>query len=764
MSRILNILLFTFQVYYAFTQDCKIRWGVKVMDHHDDHPLEFATLFIQETGNAYTSNVKGEINIGSMCPGEYHITIHHFGCDPVKIYMSIHRDTNFTVLMEHHAHTLQSVEVSDYKSKNTGASKHTLHSKEIQSQSDQPLASILQNIIGVQSLKNGTTIAIPIIQGLTGTRITLVNNGIIQSAQQWGADHAPEIDPFAASEIKVIKGVDAISYGGNGLGGMILMEPGPILKDPHLHGNVQSIYRTNGRSYHIGLKLEQSTEKIDWRLTASGKLSGDHSTPNYYLSNTGTKDFAISALGVLQKKPSKLVKYYYSLFHSSPGLLRGSHIGNLSDLKEALGRDIPFFTKNNFSYQIEAPRQNVSHHLLKASFQWDLDHRFRELQFAGQWNSRKEYDVRRSGKSDIPALSLNLLSSHLIWNERFDLGNQQLSYGISHRFNINTANKETGIIPLIPDYFLNNAGLYTKWNLMKEQFQLEAGLRYDLNHFKVDYIDRSIPPSIQKIQKFYHNYSIASGAIFNLDPVTIAINSGWTQRSPEIHELFSNGLHQSVAGIEEGDPGLKQESSFKTQLTGSLLVEEWLSAEAGIWIQSIKDYIFLEPQLEPRLTIRGAFPVYLYKQTDARLYGIDLTFRFEFNHKWQMIHKFSYLRGQETSGTPLVYMPPHQLSGSLHRYILPGKKFRKLDLFVSASYHFRQNHYSIKTDFLEPPPAYLLITAGIDTEMIIFDQKWHIGLEIDNLWNERYRDYLNRLRYFADEEGRSFRILLKMEF
>lgn len=762
--RILNILLFTFYTFLASAQDCNIRWVVKVLDHHDEHPLEFATLFLQETGNAYTSDAAGEIIIGNLCPGEYHITIHHFGCDPVKSYLKILRDTSYTFFMEHHAHTLQSVEVLDHKTNNTGASKYSLQSKEIQSQSDQPLASILQNIIGVQALKNGTTIAIPIIQGLTGTRITLVNNGIIQSAQQWGADHAPEIDPFAANEIKVIKGVDAISYGGNGLGGMILMEPGPILKDPHLHGNIQSIYRTNGRSYHVGLKLEQSTAKIDWRLTATGKISGDHSTPDYFLSNTGTRDFAISALGIMQKNPSKLIKYYYSLFHSSPGLLRGSHIGNLSDLEEAIGRDIPFFTKKDFSYQLEAPRQKAIHHFIKASYQWDLDHRFRELQLAGQWNSRKEFDVRRSGKSDIPALSLDLLSTHIIWNERFDKGNQQLSYGISHRFHVNIANKETGIISLIPDYFLNNAGIYTKWNFIKEQLQLEAGLRYDLNHFKVDYIDRTIPPSLEKIQKVYHNYAIATGAIFHLEPLTIAINSGWTQRSPEIHELFSNGLHQSVAGIEEGDPQLKKESSFKTQLTTSLIFEECLSAEAGIWIQSIKDYIFLEPQKEPRLTIRGAFPVYLYKQTDAILYGLDLSLRFELNHKWQMIHKFSYLRGRENAGTPLVYMPPHQLSCSLHRYILPGKILRKLDFFITGSYHFRQNHYNLNTDLLEPPPSYLLFTAGIDTEILLFSKKWHIGLEIDNLLNEKYRDYLNRLRYFADEEGRSIRILLKMEF
>ncbi|MBK8955391.1 MAG: TonB-dependent receptor [Saprospiraceae bacterium] len=742
-------------------QDCRINLKVQVKDHHDDHPLEFATLFIEESGKAYSSDENGNILVHQLCPGEYHLTLHHFGCDPVKNFLTLHRDTFFEIYLEHHAHALQSVEIKDQKTKNTGASKHSIPSKEIQMQSDKPLASILQNVVGVQTLRNGSTIAIPIIQGLTGTRISLVNHGVLQASQQWGADHAPEIDPFSAGEITVIKGVDAIAYGGNGLGGMILMEPGPILKDPHLHGSLQSIYRTNGRSYHLGVKLEQASDLFDWRITASGKISGDYSTPAYYLTNTGTKDLAFSALGMLHPSPSKLVKYYYAYFHSNPGILRGSHIGNLTDLMEAIQRDTPFFTQNEFSYHIAAPRQKVSHHLFKNSYQRDDDRSFREFQWAAQWNARSEFDVRRSGRSEIPALSLNLFSGHAHWKEQFHQSTLKWDYGFSYRYFLNVTDKETGIIPLIPDYQLQNPGAFLKIHYPRERFQWEAGVRYDMNYYAVDYLNRSIPPKIEPVSKLYHNVSIATGTAWQMEPLKISANAGWTQRSPEIHELYSNGLHQSVAGIEEGDPALDKEQSLKAQLTVQWLQNEWLSTEFSFWFQEISDFIFLEPQKEPRLTIRGAFPVFLYKQTDARLYGVDGLLRIEWNHKWQILNKFSYLRGKDKNGGPLVSMPAPQWSGSIHKYFLPGKKFRKLDLFIAGSYQFTQAYYDLEKDLLAPPPAYFIGSVGVDAEIQLFSLNWHFGIEIENLFNKKYRDYLNRLRYYADEEGRSIQVVVE---
>ena len=61
-----------------------------------------------------------------------------------------------------------------------------------------------------------------------GNRILIINNGARQTGQQWGADHAPEVDMNGSASIRVIKGSDAVRYGSEALGGIIVMEQAPL--------------------------------------------------------------------------------------------------------------------------------------------------------------------------------------------------------------------------------------------------------------------------------------------------------------------------------------------------------------------------------------------------------------------------------------------------------------------------------------------------------------------------------------------------------
>ncbi len=54
---------------------------------------------------------------------------------------------------------------------------------------------MIEGVTGVSTLKNGDAIAKPVVHGLYGNRITILNHGIAQAGQQWGNDHSPEIDP-----------------------------------------------------------------------------------------------------------------------------------------------------------------------------------------------------------------------------------------------------------------------------------------------------------------------------------------------------------------------------------------------------------------------------------------------------------------------------------------------------------------------------------------------------------------------------------------
>jgi iron complex outermembrane receptor protein len=150
--------------------------------------------------------------------------------------------------------------------------------------------------------------------------------------------------------------------------------------------------------------------KLNILFDVAYQKTGDASSPNYNLSNTGTEQKATSIL-VGRKNYKSGFEVYYSFVENQLGILRTSHIGNLTDFIQAIEQNKPWYV-DDFSYEIKNPKQHIFHHLGKIS----SFIRFPELgkldvQYAYQNNRRQEFDVRRVGRNDIPAVDL-LLHSH----------------------------------------------------------------------------------------------------------------------------------------------------------------------------------------------------------------------------------------------------------------------------------------------------------------------------------------------------------------
>ncbi|MBK7633556.1 MAG: hypothetical protein IPJ13_04090 [Saprospiraceae bacterium] len=145
--------------------------------------------------------------------------------------------------------------------------------------------------------------------------------------------------------------------------------------------------------------LRKSTAWGNTRWTAGFTNSGDRHTPDYYLTNTGNKEKSTSMLWSNSQTSRAYRKFYYSFYQNEIGILRGSHIGNLTDLRDAIGRNVPFFTQDSFCYAINAPRQNVKHHLAKYSQKYFMSESLILNIDAGfQANLRQEHDVEEGGE------------------------------------------------------------------------------------------------------------------------------------------------------------------------------------------------------------------------------------------------------------------------------------------------------------------------------------------------------------------------------
>jgi hypothetical protein len=186
---------------------------------------------------------------------------------------------------------LEEVEITTPRKSTPGTgTSATLTSKDLEQTRGRTLAEALTNIAGVSTLQTGATIAKPVIQGLHSTRILILNNGIRQEGQQWGMEHAPEIDPFVASRITVIKGAEGVRYGPEAIGGVVLVEPAALSKIPDITGELYLTVATNGRA--AGWRPEQTARlcvappghwQSLWKYTCCRLLSGKHRYPRKQL-------------------------------------------------------------------------------------------------------------------------------------------------------------------------------------------------------------------------------------------------------------------------------------------------------------------------------------------------------------------------------------------------------------------------------------------------------------------------------------------------
>lgn len=759
-------ILFLFYAEITSAQNCNLSISGIVKDLDTDSPIAYASIYLKEMQSGALTDSLGLFKLESICEGEVHLILSHIGCETQELFLKVARDTSLTLFLDHNSRLLDEVAIISHDGKISTQETQGLNSASIAENSNKSLASMLENISGVSTIKNGHGIAKPLVHGLYGNRLIILNNGISQSGQQWGADHSPEIDPLVANKITVIKGVGALEYLGSALGSVVLVEPQSIDDDPHLHGEGRYFFESNGLGNGINLELQQYGKALAWRAVGTLKKSGDNHSAEYFLRNTGHQEANIALQ--LEKSWSKklLTEIYFSSFNAEFGVLRGSHIGNLSDLEEALQRTVPFFTEDNFSYDINSPYQRVNHHLLKFHAKYTINEKkWIDFTYAGQYNLRKEFDIRRGENSDLPALSLEQTSNFIEGKYTSLLPkNWNLKSGIQLNRVDNTNLPETGILPLIPDYISYQFGVFGILTKRIGQAQVEFGGRYDVETRNVVAISSAVPRSILRYQNEYYNYNAMAGISQSfLSDWKVVFNMGYASRNPGVNELYSNGLHQGVSGIEEGDPTLKPEVSIKSTLSLKGNLKHKLFFECLVYTQYIDNYIFLNPQNEIRLTIRGAFPVFQYEQTNARISGLDLSASYEATDRLSLTGKFSFLEGRDLSNDLwLVYMPSNNLNSALNYELPQFLNLQNVVFQVNNRIVFEQRNLLPSQDFLAPPATYYLFGMKLSAEKQLRKNRLKVFLSAENLLNESYRDYLNRQRYFADDLG--FNLIAGMNF
>lgn len=757
-QRLLFFLLFATGSAALFAQQpvCDLVLSGRVLDEHDRTPLAFANLVVGEGQRGTSTDAEGRFRLEGMCQGEVRLRVSHVGCEPQEIRIDLKGSREITVFLEHHTHELEQFEVArERPDENVGHSKVEIDRETMERGTGTSIAEMLTGANGVDIQRSGPTIAKPVVRGLSGNRVVLLNQGVRQEDQQWGTEHAPNLDPFSTDRITIVRGAASVQYGSDALGGVIITEPVELPDRASLRGELRALGALNGRGGGgVGL-LEGAVPRVPglaWRVQGSGRFLGDSRAPNYVLSNTGIRESGISAT-IGSERHRHGAKVYYSWFARELGILRASHIGNLTDLENAITSGEPAYVAP-FTYEVDAPRQTVQHHLLKTEAYWrpnELDQIV--MTYAYQANDRQEFDIRRGGRSAIPALDLFLATHTLDVVYKHFIGKAvHGKVGVNGLWQENYNVPGTGVRPLLPNYDRRMFGVFAVEHFpLNDKLELEAGARLDHSGLLVrtfDPQDNYITPEHR-----FTNHAFSLGANWTLeDSVRVRAGMNSAFRPPHVSELYSQGLHHGSAAIEEGDPTLGSE-----RMVQATMDTEW-DARNGRWsvawslhASHTDGFIYLRPE-DYRLTIRGAFPVFRYTATDVLMWGTDLRVVHRPSPDWELSVRGGLVRGRDLDEDEWLFQMPADRLGATVTWnkMLGGND---LSVRVNGRWVRTQDRIPIGLDLTEPPDGYMLLGADLLLERALGMDRMQVGLRVDNLLNTTYRDYLDRFRYYADARG-----------
>ena len=390
MRLFLALLIAIIYGHTAFAQECDAILLGEVVDFHDNTPLQDATIIITGKNRMTTSNKAGKFNFIALCDGVMELEISHPDCKSQFVTITIDGDTYQKISLEHHLEELDEVKViGDVKQNTNSSQEERLTKKELEKYSGNSLGDALKNITGVSSLNTGANIVKPVIQGLNGSRVLILNNNVRMQDMEWGEEHAPNVDINSNQDISVVKGAAALEYGGDAIGGVIVMNPLPIARVDSLFGKTQLNLFSNGRGGNVTSSLIKSYDSgLYLKIQGSLKRLGDLEAPDYLLSNTGLHENGVS-LNIGKRDFLQGWEGYYSFFNSDIGILRASHIGNIDDLITSINNQEPNII-NDFSYDVERPNQEVTHHLGKLTY-------YRRFKGLGKLNL--QYDFQNNRKT-----------------------------------------------------------------------------------------------------------------------------------------------------------------------------------------------------------------------------------------------------------------------------------------------------------------------------------------------------------------------------
>jgi iron complex outermembrane receptor protein len=670
-------------------------------------------------------------------------------------------------------------------------------------QQSDTLGKTLDKELGVSNASFGPGVGIPVIRGLTGSRVRMLQSGIgSHDAASLSPDHAVAIDPLFAEEISILRGPETVRYGGNAIGGVVDVKDHRIPEYAPknlISGSVESRYDTNGNGTNSAFKLNLGKDWLALNLGGffrsrgdtriPGKAIDEHFIAQQYgltdiqniagkIPNTDSESIGGFA-GISWLGNNAMAGMSVSHLDNRYGVPKGSHgldPNHLDGLELILPKlnDLTGF-EDIFGPQALFPSIRLDMQQTRYDFKSEWYEPVRGIERIGFRYGLVDYQHTEI-EGGIPFTKFKNNAGE----GRFEIDHHFFPH-LTGTFGVQWIGRNfsaLGVETFVPETKQHSLGFYTTQQYTWNHWILSGGIRFEQSQVnpkasELKLRGSALPPIPLPDELKYQAASFSSSIQRNLlDDLSVTITFNRGKRSPDIQELLSFGPHLSIRSFDIGNVQLKNETMNMVDL-GFNWQKERFGLRINGYYNRTDNFIFqrntglvyeIDSEVIRQRCVSQAecVSIFAYDQRNAEFIGYESEIKatlYQLPQGDVLLTLFSdYVRGRFVQGErdDVPRMPP------LRYGIEFGFGNSRWNTALRYTRAEAQNHPGENETHTKD---YHLLTASADYQMKM--SKWAdfwLFAKGTNLLNEEIRSSVSFLRNFAPEPGRSFVIGLRATF
>jgi iron complex outermembrane receptor protein len=616
------------------------------------------------------------------------------------------------------------------------------------------LGETLNGLPGISTTTYGPMVGRPIIRGMDGDRIRLLQNGVASyDASSLSYDHAVPEDTLSVERIEIVRGPAALLYGGNAIGGVVNTIDNRIPRDPieGVSGQVDASYGGANSARAGAAQVEGGNGRFAFHVDAF-----DRETSNLRIPGFAHSDRQRALDGPDVEQP-------YGSIPNSDGRLHGGAVGTSYTWADGYaGISYNGYESNYGSVAEDDVRLRMHQdHVAASSEIRNLSGPFSQLKFDFAYT---DYEHREIDNGETSTTFRNHGYEARIEARHRKIGPLEGAIGVQLSQNTFSA---LGNEALVPTSQTTNAALFglEEWSV-NDALKLSVGARYE--HVGIDPTSGGNEKFADSPQRDFNAGSVSAGALFRLNSAwSLVGNIAYTERAPTYYELYSNGPHDATGQYLIGNPDAQKEKAISTDLA-LRFASGANKASAGVFYSRFRNYLteyntgrLVNDDDEPVAPgTDGALNEAVYRGVRAEFYGVELDGTWRVLDKgaqrldFEFIADYTHARNVDT-GEPLPRISP--LRATLALDYAYGPYGARTELIHAWAQH------RVPADDL-PTGSYTTLGVILTYKFRLGSTNWLAYLRGQNLTNQEVRYASSVVRDIAPEGGRSLMIGLRTTF